>query len=290
MQQVFSPKDYILLTKPRLVFSVILTAITSYVLAYPKDYFDWNILWILAFGVYLTASAAHILNQVYEIKNDALMQRTASRPLPNNKISKNAATLLALIFLVCGLILLLLINLVTSFICLLTTALYLYCYTPLKQKHFINTWIGAVPGALPSVLGWAAVDQLFDFRSFLFFALLFFWQICHFLALAWVYRDDYKKGGFKMLPLNDRTGQPTSIVIFLHGIVLLFVVWLFSQAFDFKLTIQIGLLITSVIFYIPMLLFLFKRTIALARLIFLFSVLYLPIFFTIIYINDFIYS
>jgi len=172
-------------------------------------------------GTGLLAAGAAVLNQYLEREFDARMPRTAERPLPRGQIAPEAALLLGGFFSVSGLLVLAAwVNLLTSLLGAVTLVTYLFIYTPLKRKTPLNTIIGAIPGALPPLMGWAAARGQVDPLGWTLFAILFFWQLPHFMALAWLYREEYEQAGFVMLPSVDpegvRTGrQAVSQTIFL---------------------------------------------------------------------------
>ena len=163
------------------------------------------------FGTGLVASGAAALNQFLERQHDAQMRRTEDRPLPSERLSPDTALLFGGLSSAAGLIdLALAVNLETSVLGAITLCSYLFIYTPLKRVTTLNTAIGAVPGALPPLMGWTAARGEINVEGWSLFAILFFWQLPHFLAIAWMYRDDYAKAGFAMLPVFDSDGQRTA--------------------------------------------------------------------------------
>lgn len=162
-------------------------------------------------GSALVGGGANALNQYLEKDTDAKMARTKGRPLPANRVSENKALAFGFVLCVCGLaILLFFVNVLSVFFASLTTLAYVFIYTPLKKRTYLNTYVGAVPGALPCLIGWVASGASFDVRPWILFVILYVWQLPHFFAIAWVYRVDYKKAGLKMLPTADANGQLTS--------------------------------------------------------------------------------
>lgn len=167
-------------------------------------------LFYLLIGVAMTSAGAGALNHYLEREPDALMDRTRNRPIPSGKVAPHHALLFGE-YLVLGGVLVLLwrVNLLTAFLALLTTFLYVLVYTPMKRLTWLNTLIGAVPGALPPMGGWAAATGRVELGAWVLFAILFIWQQPHFYSIAWMFRDDYRKGGFRMLPVEDPQGTRT---------------------------------------------------------------------------------
>ncbi len=170
----------------------------------------------------MCAAAASILNQVIERRYDGLMVRTANRPLPTRRIGTKNALLLGLICgLLGGLILYFFVNTLTAALGTFTLASYVLLYTPLKRRTSLNTVVGAIPGAIPPVMGWTAITGSLAPAAVAMFAILFIWQIPHFLAIAVLYREDYRKGGFQMLPVIDSSGRMTGRQILFYAAALI---------------------------------------------------------------------
>lgn len=162
---------------------------------------------LVAIGIALCAGGAAVMNQWLEYPLDHLMQRTKDRPIPAQRVSPFHALIFGLALSVLGLGLLLWVSSVLTFVlALLTLVTYLLIYTPLKKLSPINTIVGAIPGALPPLIGWAAAEGTISTMGWLIFAILFFWQMPHFYALAWMYKEDYAAAGFQMLPMKDPEG------------------------------------------------------------------------------------
>jgi protoheme IX farnesyltransferase len=175
------------------------------------------------FGTALLACGAAALNQLWEREYDAKMARTETRPLPSGELQPQTVLIFGAVCSMTGLIVLsLAVNLLTSFLGALTLVSYLFVYTPLKRKTWLNTAVGAIPGALPPLMGWTAARNDLDVSGWSLFAILFFWQIPHFLAIAWMYRDEYAKAGFVMLPAVDADGIRTGRQAVSHTLGLLF--------------------------------------------------------------------
>ncbi len=197
------------LTKPGIVVMVMLTAAAGFWLAGP-DSSQAIVLFHVLMGTLLVASGTNALNQVAERDADALMKRTRGRPLPAKRLSVASAGAFAWITGIAGIAYLgVFVNSLTAVIAAATLVSYVFVYTPLKKHTSVSTLIGAVPGALPIVGGWAAARGTLSGEAWILFWILFLWQLPHFLALAWMYRDDYARGGFKMLSVGDSDGRLT---------------------------------------------------------------------------------
>ena len=176
----------------------------------------------LIIGTFMSASGANVLNQVIEVENDSKMNRTKNRPIPSGRIKVSSGMLFGVILSIFGILhLYYYVNLYVCLISLITILLYLFVYTPLKQVSSINTIIGSIPGALPPVGGWVASTGTFDAPAWILFGILFFWQIPHFLAIAILYANDYKRGGFKMLPSEFPNSKHTYYHILFFTIALI---------------------------------------------------------------------
>ncbi len=172
-------------------------------------------------GTALVAGGTNALNQVVERDVDALMARTARRPLPSARLEVREATVFAWLIGALGVVYLaVLVSVVTAVLAALTLASYVFVYTPLKRRTPLSTLIGAVPGALPIVGGWTAAGGALDTRASILFAILFLWQLPHFLALSWIYRDDYARAGLQMLSVGDADGRMTFRQAALHAAAL----------------------------------------------------------------------
>jgi len=208
-----APADYLALTKPRIVAMVLVTVAAGYVLAPPSALSGAARMLVLAHllvGTALVAAGTNALNQVWERDSDAHMRRTAGRPLPAGRLSVAEATVFAVGAGLLGVAYLgLLVNRLTATIAAATLVSYVLIYTPLKRRTALATLVGAVPGALPIVGGWTAAGGSLDTRAWLLFALLFLWQLPHFLALGWIYRDDYARAGLPTLSAGDPDGRRT---------------------------------------------------------------------------------
>lgn len=209
------------LFKARLTSLVLLTTLVGFYLG-QRGGMNWLLLINTLLGTGLLACGAAALNQYLERDFDALMDRTADRPLPAGLIQPQTVVVLGGVLSVAGLLWLAFgANLLTAVLGAVTLISYLFIYTPLKRKTTLNTAIGAIPGALPPLMGWTAARGDLSIEGWALFAILFFWQLPHFLAIAWMYREDYAKGGFVMLPLVDRDGTRTGRSAVSHTLGLL---------------------------------------------------------------------
>jgi len=208
------------LTKPRITQLVLLTTAAGFY-AGARGRVD---LWLLAHTLVATALVAggtNALNQLRERDVDARMRRTQGRPLPSGRLSARAAAWFASAISVAGIAYMAVaVNWLTAGLAALTLASYVFLYTPLKRTTSLNTLIGAVPGALPIVGGWTAAGGRLDVAAASLFWILFLWQLPHFLALAWIYREDYARGGLAMLAVEDPTGRRTSWMVLLYALAL----------------------------------------------------------------------
>lgn len=209
------------LVKARLTFLVLLTTLAGFYLA-QQGPVNWVLMTQTILGTGLLAAGAAALNQLMERRYDGLMLRTQDRPLPSDRLHPDTALIFGATCSVAGLLYLAFaVNLLTSFLGALTLASYLFLYTPLKRITTLNTAIGAVPGALPPLMGWTAARGEVNAGGWALFAILFFWQLPHFLAIAWLYRQDYAKAGFAMLPVKDPDGARTGRSAVSHTLGLL---------------------------------------------------------------------
>ena len=209
------------LFKARLTSLVLLTTLVGFHLGH-RGGMNWLLLFNTLFGTGLLACGAAALNQYLERDFDALMERTEDRPLPAGRIQPQTVVVLGGVISVAGLLWLAFgANLLTAVLGAVTLISYLFIYTPLKRKTELNTIIGAIPGALPPLMGWTAARGDLSIEGWALFAILFFWQLPHFLAIAWMYREDYARGGFVMLPLVDRDGTRTGRSAVSHTLGLL---------------------------------------------------------------------
>ncbi len=206
--------DYWVLTKPRLGLMVLFTVAAGFLLANRTGPNLWGLLHTL-FGTALVVAGASAFNQLLERNTDAQMQRTQNRPLPAGRLQPRETLVFSLALGVGGILYLALVlpQLLAAVVAGCAFLGYVFCYTPLKRKTTLNTLVGAVPGALPPVIGCTAATGSISSEAVVLFLILFLWQIPHFLAIAWIYRDDYARAGMRMLPVVDREGGRTAVLM-----------------------------------------------------------------------------
>lgn len=268
------------LTKFRLNALVVLTTAAGFVVAgaMPGATRSWAVLGWCVLGTASAAASAAILNQVLEAGPDARMQRTAARPLPTGRVRRVSAWVMALVLGYAGFaVLASFVNLLAAGLAVGNIVLYAAVYTPLKRHTTLNTIVGAVTGALPPMIGWAAATGELTAGAWVIGSVLFLWQMPHFLALAWMLRDDYERGGFAMLPSRDPDGALTAAASLATSLLLvpiaLLGVHVGAAGFGFAL---VALLAGSALALLS-LRFLQERSHARARTLFLASLAYLPI-------------
>lgn len=265
------------LIKARLTFLVLLTTLVGFYIAYSGP-LDLLLLLHTMLGTALVASGAAALNQLLERDYDAMMRRTEDRPLPSGRLQPGTVLILGGTFGGIGLIYLAFaVNLLTSVLGAITLASYLFIYTPLKRVTTLNTIVGAIPGALPPLMGWAAARGHISGGGWSLFAILFFWQLPHFLAIAWIYREQYAQAGFMMLPVVDPAGERTGRQAVSHTLGLLPVSlcpFLFHLAGPVYL---VGALVLGLVYLWFAIQFSRQLTISRARQLFFVSILYLPL-------------
>jgi protoheme IX farnesyltransferase len=213
--------DYVALTKPKITVFVALSTAVGFVLG-AAGVFEFLPLLHTLLATVLVASGSAVLNQFLERKMDARMKRTANRPLPAGRLHPEEALLFGLLLSGTGILYMgLKINWLAGFLAALTSVIYLFLYTPLKRKSTHNTTVGAIAGALPPMGGWAAAQGEIGGGAWLLFGILFFWQFPHFFSIAWIYRADYVRGGFKMITTGDPAGRRTARQINIYSAILL---------------------------------------------------------------------
>jgi heme o synthase len=217
-------RDYAELTKLRVTTLIVMTAWCGYFFGAHRAGLPWLSLGLLhaLLGIGLVSSGTAALNEVMEYEVDARMRRTVQRPIPAGRMSLLHATIVGVLAAVGGSIYLAIFsNPLTGVLTFLTSVVYLAAYTPLKRVSPICTFVGAFPGAMPGVLGWTAVRGRFEWGTLVLFAILFVWQFPHFFSIAWLYREDYAKGGVRMLPVVEQDGRSTARRIILYSLVLI---------------------------------------------------------------------
>ena len=201
------------LVKVGLSLSVVFSSVAGYLLA--VEAVNYATLTLLAVGGFLMVSASNAFNQIIEIDTDALMQRTKNRPLPTGRMSVNTALVIAILFAILGLGTLYYINAKSALFGAISIFLYTSAYTPLKSVTPLTVFVGAIPGAIPFMLGWVAATNQFGIEAGILFMIQFFWQFPHFWSIGWLQDEEYKKAGFNMLPMNTKdTGAVKQIIFY----------------------------------------------------------------------------
>lgn len=278
--------DFKEITKIRLSLSVVFSSIAGYLLG--TETVNVYTLLLLAFGGYFMVGASNVFNQIIEKDLDALMERTKNRPIPAGRMSINSAFILASVFTVLGITILYIINPQTAMFGAISIFLYTSAYTPLKTKTPLSVFVGAIPGAIPFMLGWVAATNDFGIEPGTLFMIQFFWQFPHFWAIGWFLHDDYQKAGFNMLPTGKRD-KATAVQTILYTVwtIIVSIIPVFGFTGDLHLTIVgaiIVFLIGLVMLYYAVQLFK-KMTAVAARQLMLASVLYITLV-QIIYVLD----
>ena len=270
-------KNLIELTKVRIGFLVLTTTIIGFYLG-AQGNIDYLLLSYTVIGTLLSSTGSSVMNNVFESESDKLMNRTKNRVLPTKKISINFAKFLGISFIFSGLLILYLkVNPLTCILSLLTIFSYLFLYTPLKRKSWLNTSVGAIPGAIPPLGGWTAATNSIEWGGIAVFLILFFWQHPHFYSIAYIYKEDYKNAGLQMLPVIDNGVKRTVVHIFLHALILIPISTLpFFLGFSGRVYF-VGAYILSNIYMLLCLPFILEQNKDNARLIFKTSIYYFPL-------------
>lgn len=280
---------FIELLKPRILTMQLVTFAMGFFLADPIV-FDLNRFVFGLLGTALTAGGAGVLNHCMEADVDRYMKRTQHRPLPSGKMSVLEATAFGLLVLFFGLaIIYIKVNFLTALLSFATVFLYLLVYTPMKQLSWFNTLVGAVPGALPPLGGWAAATGSVAPGAYYLFAILFVWQLPHFYAIAWIHCDDYRRAGFKMLSVMDPDGDRSARQIVLQTILLIAVSLMPVVNGMMGIIYAIGAIFLGIYFLKPGLLFRRTRKVQDARKVLFASVIYLPLLLILIVIDSFLF-
>ncbi|MFA7344744.1 MAG: heme o synthase [Terrimicrobiaceae bacterium] len=269
--------DVMELVKARLSLLVLITTLVGFLLGW-RGPLDWGLLAATLTGTALCAGGAAALNQWWERDLDARMKRTRARPLPARRMQPLDALLFGLFFSAVGVVILgLFANPRAAFLAFATIAIYILVYTPMKRWSSLNTLVGAVPGALPPLIGWVAARGRYDLEGCLLFAVLWFWQMPHFLAIAWMYREDYADAGCVMISRDDPRGNITSRQALLYSLCLLVITLLpgligFNSPLYFFVALVLGTAFCG--FAMD---FVLHRDRSAARRLFFCSILYLPL-------------
>ena len=269
---------YLELTKPRITCFILMSTAIGFVCGMNAGGpWTWVTLVHTLFGTALIASGTAALNQWYEREADAKMKRTMARPIPSGRVTGPNALLFGIFLSIAGFVDLWLgANLLTALLGLFTLASYLFLYTPMKQRSPHSTTLGAIPGAMPPLIGFAAASGTLNWDAWILYAILFLWQFPHFYAIAWMYRADYARAGILMLPVVEPDGESTSRRMLWFSLALLPISVLpkfFAMAGNFYLA---GALVLGVLYAYASLRSVFDCSVVRARQVLLASVLYLP--------------
>lgn len=277
---------YYELTKPGITYTILASMLIGFLMG-SAGQLDMVLMLHAALGTYLIAGGTAAYNMVLERNLDGLMRRTSKRPLPSNRLTVKEGAVFSISFIAGGLLYLsIVVNPVAGMVSLATTVIYLHIYTPLKRISALNVYVGAIPGALPVVGGWAAATgTVFEHGMWILFGIIYCWQIPHVMAIAWVARDDYEHAGFKMLPKNDPHGYKASLWIIVPLLILFptvyklyvmeLVSWLYLSG---ALLVTLGFLYYGIRFTI-------SRNVPAARSLMFASFAYLPLVWIFIFLD-----
>lgn len=269
--------DFMELVKLRLSLLVLITTLVGFLLGWvgPMDYF---LLAMTLLGTAFSAFGASSLNQWWEHELDALMKRTQDRPIPARRLHPRDAFCFGVLSILLGSgLLFFFVNTISAVLGVMTVVIYILCYTPMKRYSTFNTLLGAIPGAIPPLLGWSAATGEIGLDGVVLFLMLWFWQMPHFLAIAWLYREDYAAAGFRMLSVDDPSGLVTSRQALLYALGLLAVSLVPGLIGMASLLYFILAFLFGFLFVLTALFFVMKRTRKNARYLFFASIIYLPL-------------
>ena len=276
---------YVELTKPRITFLIVLTSAAGFALASAGS-IDYVGMLSALFGIGLLSSGIATLNQYAERDLDGLMRRTAARPLPAGKLAPwEALAFGAGVTIAAEIYLLVFVNPLSALLGLTVIAGYVFAYTPLKTRTSLSTMVGAFPGAVPPLIGWTAARDSISIEGWVLFAILFLWQFPHFLAIAWMYREDYSRAGILMLPVVEPDGRVTAQQIVVYTLMLLPVSLLPSVLGMSGRIYLVGAALLGLLFLYSSLRAAFSMSRQHARRLLLASVLYLPLLFILMVLN-----
>ena len=270
-------RDLVELVKARLTLLVLVTTAVGFYLG-AEGPVNFAALLHTVFGTAAAAAGAAALNQWWEYNLDAVMQRTRSRPLPSGRMRPRDAVIVGSALSIFGVAYLAFVsNALSAALAAITIIIYIFAYTPLKRVSTFNTALGAVPGALPPMIGWAAARGTLNAGAWTLFAILFFWQLPHFFAIAWMYRDDYARAGFQMISSDDRTGERSASQSVFFCMLLFVVAGLPAFLGIATVFYLLAELILGAVFVAVAMRFLKTRARSDARRLFIASIIYLPL-------------
>lgn len=280
---------YYQLTKPGITFTVLGSMLVGFILGSGNEV-NYLLMLHAIVGTWLIAAGTAAHNQFMEWRHDSKMKRTRKRPLPSSRITPAQGARFSISLILGGLLyLVLMVNHIAALISITTTILYLGAYTPMKRISAANVFIGAIPGALPPVGGWAAAaGNLGSIGMWLLFAIVFLWQVPHVMAIAWVCKDDYRNAGFRMLPKNDESGHKTTVLILGCLIAILPVTWGIYAVEMSSWIYLAGAMICALVFLYYGIIFAIKRSKESARKLMFSSFGYLPLVWIFIFLDKLI--
>lgn len=275
--------DFLLLIKHRLTSLVVFTTGMGYLIATRGD-IDWFNFIATLFGVFLVVGSANVMNQVFEAKVDGMMKRTSNRPLPAGRMQKEKAILIAILMLISGqYILYKFVNGISALLALTAFVIYVFAYTPLKRLTPLCTFVGAIPGAIPPVIGWTAVRGQIELGAIILFGIQFIWQFPHFWSIALICKADYERAGFKVLPSSDSKITAVNLVIYTFMLLPMGLMPTIA-GFAGKYAL-IASVFGGVLFFVQTLSLLKDNSIRSARKIMLMADIYLPLLFIFLLID-----
>jgi protoheme IX farnesyltransferase len=282
-------KPYIELTKPRITWLILMSTGIGYFFGMHlagNAGWHWFALLHTILGTGLIASGTAALNQWYERDADAKMRRTQGRPLPSGRITPRNALVFGVTISLAGFLELSLgVNVLTGLLGLFTLASYLFVYTPLKQRSPHSTTIGAIPGAMPPLIGYAASSGTLNAEAWILFAILFLWQFPHFYAIAWMYREDYERAGIRMLPVVEPDGESTAKQILLYSLALIPISLIPTMLAMTGNMYVVGALVLGLFYVYSGTRVTFHRTRRRARGVLLASIVYLPVLYALMLVD-----
>ena len=269
--------DLLELIKIKILFASILTSCLGYILSVEKSFLDWTVLFWGCFGLFFIFSAAAALNHFIERDIDVLMPRTQNRPLPSNRVTKGFVITLVLVFIVIGSFILFNKSNFNVLLCsLITLFLYDFIYTPLKKVTSLNTFVGAIPGALPFFCGWYIGNPHLNFLAITVFLVFYFWQLPHFYSIAWINKESYEVGNLKMISVYDDNAVKTKPYLFYSSLIFIFVSYIPLYLNFFGLFYSIGISVLNFVLFYNVYKFLDDVSYTSAKSILLSSITYPP--------------
>ena len=277
--------DYWMLTKPEVNLLVLISTLAGFYLG-SRGPLRWMLLASTLFGTFLVASGTATLNEYMERIYDGQMRRTANRPLPAGRLTPREALVFGLALAAAGALLLAWeVNMLGSLLALLTLLSYLGAYTPLKRKTVLCTLVGAAPGAIPPLIGWAAARGSLSSEAWVLYLMLFLWQFPHFMSIAWMYRRDYARAGYLMLPSGRHQGRTMALQVLGFSALLIPVSMIPALTGEVHLTYVLGAVIAGLLFLYYGARLAVVRSNALARRVLVLSVIYLPLVYVLMMVS-----